>query len=285
MKTAIVMLACRRPEYFRRSLSRVLVNDDVREMPLWLALDGPENAKDAENVSKTSEIFDAVDHPDKHKVCLKSSAGPCLPTLRTFDAAFAAGADRVIRVEDDLLLAPYALRALGILHEQLTKTHGLGAASVMHYNVDDYGTKRARLREVCHTDNVQVFICDKDLWEQIRGDLDEYQTRFLTHPGVARPYRARNNGAVRVWLRKLMDGDPGPWDVVTSHDAVIRASIRRHRAFFATTVVNHAVCIGAVGEHTRPATHKRLDEQRLDTFSRMEMQSAMMNPNVIESIW
>ena len=178
------------------------------------------------------------------------------------------GHDVVISCVDDVLIAPYAVPAVLALRDRLKGTRA--TADIYNTTLATPKEKAGRLGNIMVNGDMVFCAMGKAEWDSIRPTYAEYIRRFiqpLRDAGLARPYRHRPHGPIREWLAELNGGSIAA-TYPTSQDGCVCMALKAQGIVTYSTVVNHCMNIGVLGEHCNPRVFKKikLDKVSLDLF-------------------
>lgn len=212
--TAVVIIAYNRPHYLKQLLDCLEKNPESQTLPFYFILDGGPKAAQEENctIINNSTI--------KHKEIIKRErnygyAKTVIDTQRfMFDwCKF----DKIIFMEEDLLVSPFYLRLTLALHKWARQEYSnVGVVQCYSYSFLNREQKLPLLDAVQGSGNYWwsfVSYCmDRKLWNDIKSILYEYEKRFVDKIPTTEEYfieRSRPalwSGApkIREWVRELV---------------------------------------------------------------------------------
>jgi len=281
MRTAILVPAYNRPDFFRRTLTSFKRCPEVRQgqLPAFFYLDAGPNSRISQNAAIASEFT----FP-KTIVRRPGHWGLGVNQIEARREVFDRGFDRVFLIEDDVeVSASY----FGLMSRLMDWCEAKG------YNVGCVGSvincrlpvqqKRNALRhagDVCApwTNYLMTAKAWKDIWPTVY----EYQDRFI----VNRPYMKRDVKTIQQWMKaKSATFTTNPtnfpatynvrhrfcrtdWHPPTGQDGVCEMALKMHGYARVHTIVNRVLFYGETGTHSTRQwfMEQRLNEVRLDEF-------------------
>ena len=283
--TAIALFGYNRPHYFQKCIASLVENPEARELPVYAFLDGGPG-------SKQSQYADILKHPLPAAILrLREVNHGCGRSLirgrqELFDKE---GFDRVVVVEDDVLVAPQYVRLLFNLADWAERNYEeVGVVSAFRSNHLTLEEKRAsRDLVVAENTNWISYLMLRRGWMGIRDQLQEYLNTFLE----GREYRTRSMSAIARYFAQLISsararrGSPQlpdsayvGWQTMVSRyrkppfpngqDACTAMALFHAGYVKLSLYVNRCLHIGTHGIHSRP-THmgtQSLNKMTLDIF-------------------
>lgn len=133
MKNLLVLLGYNRPEYFERVIHGVMSQES--KWDTVALIDGPRNPCDVKKVNKTKEIATSY---CSEVVCNQSNANMEKQWQRAYKIAFESGGyDRMLLVEDDLVIQPCYTKAVGDLLNLFQDDYRVGMVSAFNCRINN----------------------------------------------------------------------------------------------------------------------------------------------------
>lgn len=230
--TAIMLTAFNRPQYLTQTLEALSKNPEIDEIPIFFILDGGPNAKQDELI----EVIESFHFPHIEIIAREENYG-CGRNLIDarrflFDHCHF---DKVIVMEDDLVIAPQGIGLLLRMHRwcrenlpnfgavTLWSQYSASRGEKKHYlryltdppiipeeryppSYKEYGNyfDQTNLPKKVHFYRLPcmwVYCLDRQCWDEIKDILYTYESRFLQ----GESYHKRDNPAIRHWIwQKLL---------------------------------------------------------------------------------
>lgn len=248
MDTALVVPAYNRPAYFLAAITALAAADRRGIDDTYVFFDGPQTDRDAEAQKlMQAHLRQLLPHAHVHR--WGDHLGPDRALPRMHRELFGAGYGAIIQVEDDYVVAPYALKALRALFEGAAKTAGsdLILPTLHAWCTMTETQKRGCLAQVDRTPaNVPSYLCTlitRRVFEATRGPVDDYCAMIAASETIP-------TGPVRGLIAETL-GQPLPPDTMwaTSYDGVLGAAAYAAGVRAIQPQVNHGVYIGRHGAH------------------------------------
>lgn len=250
---ALAYMTCDRPEYVQASLKALQEADlDGTDLVIFHDLSSQAGYVD---VGCLISAFARAQHcrlvlrKEKHGV----GCGHIAARAQLFDEGY----DVVVQLEDDMVIAPWAVQAILRLHEVVAARV---AAPVMVSMFSKFVAKEGQdwpLALRCmETGLSSTFMAmGKDAWARVRELLLLYDGH-LRSDGVPKPYKQRDHEAIRGFFSWALNF-PVSAQVATSQDAALKMACLARQVAYYSTSVSHAMHIGVHGEHCTPAVYER----------------------------
>lgn len=202
--TAIALVACNRPEYFKQVVEALAANKDVGQYPIFCFLDRPENdlEKEFQNIQHKM-VLEAL--PQTVVIARPINFGCGRNTIdarvQLFDNA---GYNRVFMFEDDgVPSSSYLKFTERLLDWGEANYSNVGAAQGWRECKLPVEVKKNRLKEVRPTyENWWGYLQSRASWEDMREFVLAYQRLFMN----IEHYRNRNHRTILEW-QKLQTRD------------------------------------------------------------------------------
>ena len=242
-----------RPAYLRRTLAALEAQTAVGDAQYWLFQDGAVNhysgrvhGKD-EDVAACVRLFDNAKLPDKHITAWDRNVGVAINSLEALDTLSAAF-ERVILLEDDVVLSPHWFRLARILFDDLEAHPGVFSITP---GFRAEGRDPAEVRIGWRHMWAECFLAAR--WREIRPF---YIEDFWPHVAEC-DYFDRDIEAIdALYARRGVHG--GPDGLAWSQDGGRQLAMLRAGLVRAFLPLNRAVGIGREGIHFTPALfHQR----------------------------
>ncbi len=212
---AVALVAYNRPEYLQEVLHSLERNPESQTLPFYFFLDGGPDAKQEENrmlIEGSSIVNKQVIMRTRNYGCAKN-----LIDARRFMFDWCQY-ERIIVVEDDILLSPHYIRATLGLHEWAQNHYGnVGVSQCWSYCFLSEEEKREKLHLVQSSDHYWwsfVSYCmDRVVWKQICPLLYEFEARFINKipwedeffKERSKPGLSSMGASIRAWVKQLLE--------------------------------------------------------------------------------
>ncbi|MED4753942.1 glycosyltransferase [Brevibacillus choshinensis] len=212
---AILVVAYNRPEYLKEVIDSLAKNPESSTFPFYFFLDGGPGAKQEENITiiQQSPIV-------KKEIITRNRNYGCAKNLidaRRFLFDWCQY-EKVIVVEDDIILSPHYIRFLLALHQWARKNfNNVGVVQGWSYCFLTREDKKEKLKLVRDSGSYWwsfVSYClDQEVWQAISPILYEYETSFINKiPWSEEFYKERSKPGlssfgpdIRSWVKQLID--------------------------------------------------------------------------------
>ncbi|MFB9324531.1 glycosyltransferase [Paenibacillus aurantiacus] len=218
--TAILVVAYNRPAYLEQVIACIERNPESATLPFFFFLDGGTGATQEEN----SALIQRANITNKYIITRPRNYG-CAKNLidaRRFAMDW-CGYERMIVIEDDILLTPHYIRHILALHDWAKQNYSrVGVVQSWSYCFLDREDKLGKLHLV-QTNSMYwwsfVSYCmDREAWMAIRPYLYHYETFIDQIPLTedydiqrSKPGRSPVGPAIRAWVKGLIE--------TTQHDS------------------------------------------------------------------
>lgn len=269
-RTALAVPTYNRAAYFLATITALAGADWTGVQDTWVFVDGPTSDADVQAQATMRGLLRQI-LPGVQLHVWGEHLGPDIALPRMHRALFDQGYDAVLQVEDDLIVAPYALQALQALHDGavVAAKTDLIMPTLHAWCAEGREWKRSRLHDVQMTPaNVPSYLCTlltRPVFEATRAPVDAYLATLarVDSRDVPRP-------AVRGLIAEILGWPALPplMDWATSYDGVLGAACYAAGVWAVQPTVNHGVYIGRVGAHdnTRIFEQYGAGDMHLDLF-------------------
>ncbi len=243
---ALFMGAWNRAGYAHQALKAVAQFEDLGSYDFYLFLDGVTDDEDREAQLAIKES--AAQVPNTTVVEWPAHLGCDSSFIDARKYLFEdQGYDVVVQMDDDVVMAPYALRAL----EALSQRGGpCSLPTLWAWCTESVTWKQAHLGECIPTPPAQpsfIFTWFTRLaYERTRSFMALYRELYSSEWP-----RRRDAASIRAWYRTLGVKDPESW--ATGADGALAATAQHLGIPLLQPVVNHGLYIGVEGAHSDSA--------------------------------
>lgn len=279
MDTALAVPAYNRPAYFFAAITALAAADRRSVTDTYVFFDGAQTPQDRAAQDLMREYVKQL-LPEAQVHLWEEHLGPDLALPRMHRELFNAGYSAVLQVEDDYVIAPYALEALFALHTGAAEQwgHELILPTMHAWCTALWTQKRGRLKLVDRTPaNVPSYLCTlltRRVFDLTRRPVDEYCAMIRAAGTIPiGPVR----GLIAETLRQSLDLHT-MW--ATSYDGVLGAAAHAASVHAIQPAVNHGIYIGRHGAHdnTRIFDQYGAGKMCLDRFP--EAVEALRHPDL-----
>ena len=265
MKTAILLLGFNRVEYFDQTLKSLEKNSAAYECDIHIYLDGGEKSRQEELVAlvEKSKFTDVnfVLRPDNWGI-----GRHLIDARRTlFDEL---NYDRLILLEDDMLLAPNYIQTVVDMMDWTSKYCDVGTVMAYNLNTDPTTLQEEQMSDVIATNrHFWGYGMTRQVWDIIKPIIYDFEQKYLLKNAYAdrshfrirwsfmRSYmskkRRQRTGKNLIPKECLAPPFPKiPRKSPTSQDAITALALWYHGFGRVTTRVSRAEYIGVEGFHT-----------------------------------
>ncbi len=263
MKEAILVIAYNRLDYFRKTLESISLNSESKQLPIYLSIDYPQRDIDTrdEHVQLFKENF-----PFGKVLYRQENRGGCVHTIDARRQIFDhLKYNLCYYFEDDTVVAPYYIKTLKNIYD-FVGGEDIFIIQAWRKCLLTYKEKVDKLNDLQMNKNVHqwAYLMPRSGWDIIKETLYEYEEKFLNNIHV----KDRNHKAIRDWLRdkfRIAISDTS----VTSQDGISKTAAKMLGLKRINTFVNHALPIGAIGEHMNEQKWENsgYNNMKLDLFS------------------
>ena len=177
LKSAILLLGFNRTDYFQQVISSLEKNDEAFNHDLHIYLDGGPKSKQEEIVKivKSSKFENAT------YVLRDSNWGigrHLIDARRTlFDQL---GYDRILLLEDDMVLAPTYVETVFAISDWSTKYDDVGTVMAYNINHDSEDLQIQQMNQVIATNrHFWGYVITKKVWDEIKHIIYEFEQNYL----------------------------------------------------------------------------------------------------------
>lgn len=262
MKTAILLLGFNRVDYFQQTLSALEANSAAHECDLHVYLDGGEKARQSELV----ELVQSSTFENPTFVLRQENWGIGRHLIDARRTLFDIHAyDRVILLEDDMLLAPSYIQTVMDLSDWSQQFSDVGTVMAYNINHDAAELQANQLPHVVATNrHFWGYAMTREVWDIIRHIIYDFERKYLSK----NTYRDRSHFRIRwMFMRSVMSKKRHirtgknlippecltppfpriPRKSPTSQDAITALALWHHGFGRITTRVSRAEYIGVEG--------------------------------------
>ncbi len=262
MKTAILLLGFNRVDYFQQTLSALEANSAAHECDLHVYLDGGEKARQSELV----ELVQSSTFENPTFVLRQENWGIGRHLIDARRTLFDIHAyDRVILLEDDMLLAPSYIQTVMDLSDWSQQFSDVGTVMAYNINHDAAELQANQLPHVVATNrHFWGYAMTREVWDIIKHIIYDFERKYLSK----NTYRDRSHFRIRwMFMRSVMSKKRHirtgknlippecltppfpriPRKSPTSQDAITALALWHHGFGRITTRVSRAEYIGVEG--------------------------------------
>ena len=199
MKTAILLLGFNRVDYFQQTLTALEANSAAHECDLHVYLDGGEKARQSELV----ELVKSSTFENPNFVLREENWGigrHLIDARRTlFDSL---SYERVILLEDDMLLAPSYIQTVIDLSDWSQQFSDVGTVMAYNINHDSAELQANQLPHVVATNrHFWGYAMTREVWDIIKHIIYDFERKYLSK----NTYRDRSHFRIRwMFMRSVM---------------------------------------------------------------------------------
>ena len=203
MKTAVMVVAFDRPDYFRRVVNSLERNPEAEDLPFWFFLDHrpASESRQVEEIARVNKIRNKI--IIRREENLGTGRNILGGLRRLFDRE---GYDRVLVFEDDMIVNPQYIGLTLWLSDQYHQYANVGTVQA---HAKDPRDREAQLRDVrslrLTTQHFWGYCMTKPVWEAIKPYMYDYEALFLA--GVT-SYSRRDHMGIRKWMRSMLSAEP-----------------------------------------------------------------------------
>jgi hypothetical protein len=262
MKTAILLLGFNRVDYFQQTLSALEANSAAHECDLHVYLDGGEKARQSELV----ELVQSSTFENPTFVLRQENWGIGRHLIDARRTLFDTHAyDRVILLEDDMLLAPTYIQTVMDLSDWSQQFSDVGTVMAYNINHDAAELQVNQMPHVVATNrHFWGYAMTREVWDIIKHIIYDFEHKYLSK----NTYRDRSHFRIRwMFMRSVMSKKRHirtgknlippecltppfpriPRKSPTSQDAITALALWHHGFGRITTRVSRAEYIGVEG--------------------------------------
>jgi len=291
MKNAILLLGFNRVDYFGQTLAALQANEAAHECDLHVYLDGGQKARQEEIITLVkASTFENVNY-----VLRKSNWGigrHLIDARRTlFDEL---NYDRVILLEDDMILAPSYIQTVLELSQWSQQFCDVGTVMAYNINNDSLEQQQSQQDQVIATNrHFWGYVLTRDVWQIIKPIVYDFEKKYLMNSSYEKRSHFRIRWMfMRSWMSKKQQTRSGnrmvpdecltapfpkiPRKSPTSQDAITALALWHHGFARITTRVSRAQYIGVEGFSFSPKVYAQMgfeDQNTLDLSTLTEVPS------------
>ena len=273
MKTAILLLGFNRVDYFSQTLAALQANEAAHECDLHVYIDGGEKARQEEIVALVkASTFENVNYVLRDR---NWGIGRHLIDARRtlFDEL---NYDRVILLEDDMILAPSYIQTVLELSQWSQQFCDVGTVMAYNINGDSLEQQQSQQDHVIATNrHFWGYVLTKDVWQIIKPIVYDFESKYLMNTSYAKRSHFRIRWMfMRSWMSKKRQTRSGkrmvpdeclsapfpkiPRKSPTSQDAITALALWHHGFTRITTRVSRAQYIGVEGFSFSPEVYAKM---------------------------
>jgi len=262
MNTAILLLGFNRVDYFQQTLTALEANTAAHECDLHVYLDGGEKARQSELV----ELVQSSTFENPTFVLRQENWGIGRHLIDARRTLFDTHAyDRVILLEDDMLIAPSYIQTVMDLSDWSQQFSDVGTVMAYNINHDAAELQANQLPHVVATNrHFWGYAMTREVWDIIKHIIYDFERKYLSK----NTYRDRSHFRIRwMFMRSVMSKKRQirtgknlippecltppfpriPRKSPTSQDAITALALWHHGFGRITTRVSRAEYIGVEG--------------------------------------
>ena len=262
MNTAILLLGFNRVDYFEQTLAALEANTAAHECDLHVYLDGGEKARQSELV----ELVQSSTFENPTFVLRQENWGIGRHLIDARRTLFDTHAyDRVILLEDDMLIAPSYIQTVMDLSDWSQQFSDVGTVMAYNINHDAAELQANQLPHVVATNrHFWGYAMTREVWDIIKHIIYDFERKYLSK----NTYRDRSHFRIRwMFMRSVMSKKRQirtgknlippecltppfpriPRKSPTSQDAITALALWHHGFGRITTRVSRAEYIGVEG--------------------------------------
>ncbi len=288
MRNAILLLGFNRVDYFSQTLTALQANEAAHSCDLHVYLDGGEQARQDEIVALVeASTFDNVNY-----VLRDSNWGigrQLIDARRTlFDAL---NYDRIILLEDDMILAPSYIQT--VLDLSIWSQQYCDVGTVMAFNINSASREEQNSQQnhvIATNRHFWGYVLTRDVWQIIKPIIYDFERKYLMNNSYSKRAHFRIRWIfMRSWMGKKRQTRSGtrmipdecltspfpenPRKSPTSQDAITALALWHHGFARITTRVSRAQYIGVEGFSFTPEVYAQMgfEDQNTPDLSTLTM--------------
>ncbi len=207
----IVIIAFNRPHYLEKLVKSIENNLESQTLPFYFVLDGGPRAKQKEN----REVIERSSIKYKEVILRPRNFGCAKTVIDAHRFMFDwCGFQKIIYIQEDLVLSPYYFKLLLNLHKWATSNYSnVGMVSGWSYcnlNKDKKKERLALVKEPMYWWSFVTYCLDSNVWNDIKPILYDYEKFIDMIPHSPEFDKARSKpgfwkdaSKVRSWMRTL----------------------------------------------------------------------------------
>ena len=250
MTIGVGILSFNRPAYLRRLLASLEAQTNLRDVDVWLFQDGAVNRFSGIRYAIEADIRACVSLfarsalANKWSIVRETNAGIAINSFEALEE-LTGNYERVLLLEDDVVLSPHWLRLARLLYDDLAeRPHVFSISPGFLREGDDEDAVVYRWPHMW----AECFLSAR--WREIRG---HYLEDFYPHVAEC-DYVHRDLNAIRAAFARRGEAT----NPVLSQDSGRELAMRRAGMVRAKTAVNRAIGIGRRGLHFTPGLFRQL---------------------------
>jgi hypothetical protein len=273
MNNAILLLGFNRVDYFSQTLAALQANEAAHGCDLHVYLDGGEKARQDEIVALVkASTFENVNYVLRDR---NWGIGRHLIDARRtlFDEL---NYDRVILLEDDMILAPSYIETVLELSQWSQQFCDVGTVMAYTINNDSVEEQQTQQDHVIATNrHFWGYAITRDIWQIIKPIVYDFEKKYLMNTSYAKRSHFRIRWMfMRSWMSKKRQTRSGtrmvpdecltapfpkiPRKSPTSQDAITALALWHHGFTRITTRVSRAQYIGVEGFSFSPEVYAKM---------------------------
>ena len=273
MNNAILLLGFNRVDYFGQTLAALQANEAAHDCDLHVYLDGGDGARQEEIVALVkASTFENVNYVLRDR---NWGIGRHLIDARRtlFDEL---NYDRVILLEDDMILAPSYIQTVLDLSQWSQQFCDVGTVMAYNINGDSLEQQQSQLDHVIATNrHFWGYVLTNDIWQIIKPIVYDFESKYLMNTSYAKRSHLRIRWMfMRSWMSKKRQTRSGkrmvpdeclsapfpkiPRKSPTSQDAITALALWHHGFTRITTRVSRAQYIGVEGFSFSPEVYAKM---------------------------
>jgi len=249
------ILAFNRPQYLRRLVASLEMQTDLCDCEFHLFLDGAVNQAsgkrraEQKDIDACGRLFERARLPNKHIHWQEHNVNIGIASLEATDT-LASTYERIMQLEDDLVLSPDWFRLARILYDELEEhpdVYSFSPGFIRHRLRSEDAADMERIVYSWHHMWCECLTADR--WARIRDYYMEYHAIIAKEDYLSR---------VLDQIRDFFDSLGMPPRLALSQDGAREMACRRSGMRRARCAVNRSLSIGKKGIHFRPRLYDEM---------------------------
>ena len=265
-KICVLFPVYNRLDYVQKTLPALCNSINLSNFDVHIVQDGPKSQTDE---VKTNQVADFIQQFTSSNIFFTerpNNLGLGENLIRSKFELF-NHYDRIIQIEEDIIVAPYAIDVINKLYDKYKKTHDTLVTSISCFGMAPYDKKVAELGKLISRAEWRFYCLDRPTWNTIKSLLEQYSQLFLHELGTTIPYENRNSTQIHHFFSEIL-GVKIKKNSPTGQDACMDTVIKRNKIPIFTVAVNHSHDIGICGEHIKyPRYVSNTENTTLDLFN------------------
>ena len=265
-KICVLFPVYNRLDYIRETLPALCNSNNLSSFDLHIIQDGPRSQSDEIKTTQVENYIQQFISSNVYFTPRPHNLGLGQNLIQSKFELFATY-DKIIQIEEDIIVAPYAIDLISKLYDKHKKAHDTLVASISCFGSAPYPKKVAKLSKLINRVEWRFYCLDKPTWKKIKVEVAQYNQLFLHSHGNDIPYKTRDHRKIRRYFSDILGtnvGDAFP----TGQDACMDILIKTNKIPIFTVAVNHSRDIGIRGEHTKsPKYISNIENTTLDLFN------------------